>query len=90
MEPESATPYPQVPTICPYPEPTPSSPHDPLKLPDDPSYYPPIYVLVSPMGSFPQASPPTPCAHLYPPPYAPTIRYYGEKKKHKLHHARGG
>jgi len=26
--------------------------------------------LVSPMASFPQASPPTPCAHLYPPPYA--------------------
>ena len=23
------------------------------------------------MASFPQASPPTPCAHLYPPPYAP-------------------
>jgi len=27
--------------------------------------------LVSPMASFPQASPPTPCAHLYPPPYVP-------------------
>jgi len=26
--------------------------------------------LVSPMASFPQASPPTPFAHLYPPPYA--------------------
>jgi hypothetical protein len=26
---------------------------------------------VSPIASFPQASPPTPCAHLYPPPYAP-------------------
>src|SRR5215475_7640913 len=23
------------------------------------------------MASFPQASPPTPCVHLYPPPYAP-------------------
>src|SRR5215475_793093 len=23
------------------------------------------------MASFPQSSPPTPCAHLYPPPYAP-------------------
>ena len=30
-----------------------------------------IYVLVSPMVSFPQASPPTPCAPLYHPPYAP-------------------
>jgi hypothetical protein len=31
------SPYPQVPAICPYPEPTPSSPHDPLQLPEDPS-----------------------------------------------------
>jgi hypothetical protein len=29
MEPESSSPYPQVPAICPYPEPTPSSPHHP-------------------------------------------------------------
>jgi len=72
MEPESSSPYPQVPATCPYPEPTPSSPHDLLQLSEDPSlYYPPIYVLVSPMASFPQASPPTPCAHHYPPPYAP-------------------
>jgi hypothetical protein len=32
MEPESPSPYPQVPATCPYPEPTPSSPHDPLQL----------------------------------------------------------
>jgi len=71
MEPESPSPYPQVPATCPHPEHTPSSPHDPLQLPEDPSlYYPPIYVLVSPMTSFPQASPPTPCAHLYLSPYA--------------------
>ena len=31
----------------------------------------PIYVLVSPMVSFPQASPPKPCAHLFLPPYVP-------------------
>jgi hypothetical protein len=37
MEPESPSPYPQVPATCLYPEPTPSSPHDPLKLPEDPS-----------------------------------------------------
>ena len=37
MEPESPSSYPQVPTTCPYPEPTPSSPHDPLQLPEDPS-----------------------------------------------------
>ena len=72
MEPESSSPYPQVPATRPYPEPTLSSTHDPLQLPEDPSkYYPPIYVLVSPMASFPQASPLTPCAPLYPPPYAP-------------------
>jgi len=35
MEPESPSPYPQVPATCPYPEPTPSSPHDPLQLPED-------------------------------------------------------
>jgi len=37
MEPESPSPYPQVPAICLYPEPNPSSPHDPLQLPEDPS-----------------------------------------------------
>jgi hypothetical protein len=31
MEPESPSPYTQVPATCPYPEPTPSSPHD-LKI----------------------------------------------------------
>ena len=38
MESESPSPYPQVPATCPYPEPTPSSPHDPLQLPEDPVY----------------------------------------------------
>jgi hypothetical protein len=37
MEPESSLPYSQVPATRPYPEPTPSSPHDPLQLPEDPS-----------------------------------------------------
>ena len=36
MEPESSSPYSQVPAICPYPEPTPSSLH-PFPLPEDPS-----------------------------------------------------
>ena len=50
MEPEGSSPYSQVPATCPYPEPTPSSPHNSLPLPEDPSsYYPPIYVWVSPM-----------------------------------------
>jgi hypothetical protein len=37
MEPESFSPYPQVPATYPYPEPTPSSLHDPLQLPEDSS-----------------------------------------------------
>ena len=35
MEPESSSPYPQVLATRPYLEPTPSSPHDPLQLPED-------------------------------------------------------
>jgi hypothetical protein len=35
MEPESSLPYSQVPTTSPYPEPTPSSPYNPLPLPED-------------------------------------------------------
>jgi len=72
MEPESSIPYSQVPATCPCPEPTSSSPQNPLPVPEIPSYcYPPIYVWVSPMVSFPQASPPEPCSHPSPPPYAP-------------------
>src|SRR5215471_17637657 len=37
MEPESSLPYSQVPATRPYPKPTPSSPHDSLQLPEDPS-----------------------------------------------------
>ena len=37
MEPESSSPYTQVTATRPYPEPTPSSPHDHLKRPEDPS-----------------------------------------------------
>jgi hypothetical protein len=36
MEPVSPSPYPQVPAMCPYPEPTPSNPHDRFQLPEDP------------------------------------------------------
>ena len=72
LEPEGSSPYSQVPATCPYPEPTPSSPRNPLPLPEDLSkYYPPICVWVSPMVSFPQVSPPEPCAPLSPAPYAP-------------------
>ena len=34
-EPEGSSPYPQAPATCPYPEPTPSSPHNSLPLPED-------------------------------------------------------
>ena len=37
MEPESSLPYSQAPAICPYPGPTPSSPHNPFLLPEEPS-----------------------------------------------------
>ena len=37
IEPGSSLPYSQVPATCPYPEPTPSSPHNPLHFPEDPS-----------------------------------------------------
>ena len=37
FEPEGSLPYSQVPDTCPYPEPTPCSPHNPLALPEDPS-----------------------------------------------------
>jgi hypothetical protein len=37
MEPESPSLYPEVPATCPYPKPTPSSPYNPLQLPEDPS-----------------------------------------------------
>ena len=37
MEPQSSFPYSQAPATCPYHEPTPSSPHNPFPLPEDPS-----------------------------------------------------
>jgi hypothetical protein len=37
MEPEGSLRYSQVPATRPYPEPTSSSPHEPLQLPQDPS-----------------------------------------------------
>jgi hypothetical protein len=36
-QPVSTLPYSQAPLTCPYPEPTPSSPHNPFPLPEDPS-----------------------------------------------------
>ena len=39
MEPESSLPYSQAPATCPYPEPTPSSPHNPFPLLEDQSFW---------------------------------------------------
>ena len=36
MEPEGSLPYSQAPVTPPYPETTPSSPHNPFPLPEDP------------------------------------------------------
>ena len=51
MEPEGSSPHSQVPAICPYPGPTPSSLH-PLPLPKDPHDLPYcIYLHVGPFRS---------------------------------------
>ena len=42
LEPEGSSPYSQVPATCPYPEPTTSSPHNPLK---EAGYLSPILVI---------------------------------------------
>ena len=47
MEPESSLPYSKAPATCPYPEPNPSSAHNPFPLPEDPSQY----YLFLPIGS---------------------------------------
>ena len=65
MEPEGSLPHSQVPATCSYPEPAQSSPYPKIPLPENPSsYYHPIYAWVSSVVSFPQVSPPKPCARL--------------------------
>ena len=55
MKPEGSLPHSQVPTTCPFPEPTLSSPYHHIPLPEGTSrYYLPIYSWVSQMISFPQ------------------------------------
>jgi hypothetical protein len=46
MELESSLPYSQVPATCAYPESAPSSPNNPLPLPEDPSTMVIIYILI--------------------------------------------
>ena len=58
MEPEGSLPHSQVPATCPYPVPARSSPYHHIPLLEDLSqYYPPIYVWVAQVFSFPQVSP---------------------------------
>jgi hypothetical protein len=54
MEPVGSLPYSQMPTTFPYPEPTPSSPHNPLQRPEDPYEY---LRLGLPNGLFSSVSP---------------------------------
>ena len=64
MEPEGSLPHSQVPANCPYPEPALSNPYPHILLPEDSYYYPPIYVRVSQVVSFPHVSPPKPSIRL--------------------------
>jgi hypothetical protein len=79
VEPEGSLPHSQVPSTCPYPEPVRSSPYPHIPIPDDPSkYYPPIYVRVSQVNSFPQVSPPKHNTHIFSPTnalHAPLISF---------------
>ena len=61
MKPECSLPHSQMPATCPYPVPARSSPYPHITLPEDSSYYPPIYASVSPLVSFPLVFPPKPC-----------------------------
>ena len=65
MEHKRLLPQPQVPTICPCPDPDQCSLCLHTSLSEDPSqYYPSIYILVFQMESFPEVSPPKSCMHL--------------------------
>jgi hypothetical protein len=69
MGPESPSPYPQVPATCPYPEPTPSSLHDPLQLPEDTFILP--STSWSPQWPLSLRLPHQHPLRTFPPPYAP-------------------
>ena len=57
MKPDGSLPHSQVPVTCPYPEPARSSPYPHIPLSENPSDYPPIYVWVFQVVSFPQVFP---------------------------------
>jgi len=58
MEPEGSLPHLQVPATCPYPKPDQLSPRPPIPLPEESCYYyPPIYVWVLKVVSFPSGFP---------------------------------
>ena len=80
MEPVGSLPHSQVLTTCPYSEPVRSSPYPHIPPPEElSSYYPPIYVWVSQVICFLQASPPKLCIRLSSPSYvlhAPPISFF--------------
>jgi hypothetical protein len=82
MEPEASIPNSQELT-CPYPDSDQSSHHPIPPLQDPSKYYPPTYVLVFIVASFPLAFPPTTYTHFSsppfvlhaPPPHPPRLHY---------------
>jgi hypothetical protein len=76
MEPGGSSPYTQQPATCPCSEPDRPGPCPIISLFYDPFYcYPPIYVLVFQVVSFPQVSPPTPDMHLSSPIHATCLAH---------------
>ena len=68
-ETEGSLPHSQVPAACPYPEPHRSRPCPLIPVPEDPSeLYPPIYVCVFQVVTFPSSFPPYPFIQLFSPP----------------------
>jgi hypothetical protein len=63
MEPEALLPPSQVPATCPYPEPARSSRYAHNSLPENLSYYIPIYASVFQVVLSLQGSPSKPCIH---------------------------
>jgi len=70
MEPESSLPHSQMPVTCPYLKPDQSSPYPHIPLPEDPSWYPPIYTWIFQVVPFNHISPLKPCIGHFSPPRA--------------------
>ena len=70
METECSLPHSQMPVTCPHPKPDQSSPYPHIPLPEDPSWYPPIYAWIFQVVSFPHISPLKPRNGHFSPPRA--------------------